>query len=96
MAGTGRQRIYGSIYGTLGVKSRQATDKGFLYKTEDRRRPAVPQQIRNDKVMGSAQRLEWALPGDKIMTVSGDWDLPQDVVVSKNGTQYGVSRLNLG
>jgi hypothetical protein len=56
----------------------------------------MPQQIRNDNVIGSAQRLEWALPGDKIMTVSGDWALPQDVGVSKKGTQYDVSRLNLG
>lgn len=56
----------------------------------------MPQQIRKDKVVRSAQRLDWEIYGDKIMTVSGDWALPQDVVVSKNGTQYDVSRLNLG
>jgi hypothetical protein len=95
MAGTGRQRIYGSIYGTLGAKSRQATDKGFLYITEDKRRPAMPQQIHKDKMIQSVQRLEWALPCDKIMTVLGGLALPQDVVVSKNGTQYDVSRRNL-
>ena len=58
--------------------------------------PAVLQHIHNDKVLESAQRLEWELPGDKNMTVSGVPVQPQDVVVSKNETQYGLSKFNLG
>lgn len=54
------------------------------------------QPIHDNKVLGSTERLNWAPPTDKNMTESGDWGLPQDVVVLKNGIQYGLSKLNLG
>ena len=56
----------------------------------------MPQHIHDDKVMWSIKRLERMPQTDKIMTEGVDRVQPQDVVVTKNDTQYGLSKLNLG